>query len=238
MNGDTAMPYYAGFDTGICPGPDQLAWLKAHTNLSWCGYYLAPAPSHDDTSWMGRREALRAQGWGLVPIFLGQQTAGPGSHNAIGPQGSTDGAQAAELARNEGFPPQSCLFLDWEDGSSPSPQAQAYIAAWANAVAESGYQPGLYCSHGLAPEMAALLGRLNPAPALRIWAWRVATVDTHRYEGSITGFRTVDPAGCGYAPAVAWQCEQNCELSLPGAPIGSLQVDLSCSIAPDPGAPQ
>jgi hypothetical protein len=232
------MTNYAGFDTDIYPGLAQLAWLKANTNLSWCGYYLAPAPSHDDTSWVGQRTALAAQGWGLAPIFVGQQTTGPGSHNAVGPQGSTDGALAAELAANEGFPPQSCLFLDWEDGSSPGPQAQAYISAWANAVAESGYEPGIYCSHELAPGMAALIGQLNPPPALHIWAWKVATVGVHPYEGSIESFPDSDPAGCGYAPAVAWQCQQNCALSLPEAPIASMQVDLSCSSAADPGAPR
>jgi hypothetical protein len=232
------MTHYAGFDTDINPGLAQLAWLKANTNLRWCGYYLAPAPSHEDPSWMGQRQALLAQGWGLAPIFVGQQTTGPGSHNAAGPQGSTDGSTAAELARNEGFPPQSYIFLDWEDGSSPSQDAQAYIKAWANAVAEIGYTPGIYCSHVLASEMAALVGQLNPAPALRIWAWKVATVATHPYVGSIESFPDSDPAGCGYAAAAAWQCQQNCELSLPGAPVTSMQVDLSCSNVADPSAPQ
>jgi Domain of unknown function (DUF1906) len=232
------MANYAGFDTDIYPGPTQLAWLKANTNLRWCGYYLAPAPSHPNTSWMGQRQTLRAQGWGLAPIFVGQQTTERGSHNAVGPQGSTDGALAAELASDEGFPPQSCIFLDWEDGSRPSEQVQAYISAWANAVAEIGYEPGIYCSHELAPGMAGLIGHLNPAPALRIWAWKVTAVAAHPYEGSIESFPDSDPSGCGYAPAVAWQCQQNCELSLPGAPIASMQVDLSCSDAADPSAPQ
>ncbi len=228
----------AGFDTDIYPGLAQLAWLKANTDLSWCGYYLAPAPSHDDTSWAGQRQALQAQGWGMAPIFVGQQTAGPGSHNAVGPQGATDGALAAALARNEGFPPQSYIFLDWEDGTSPSQDAQAYVSAWVDAVAKNGYEPGIYCSHELAPGMAALTGQLNPAPALRIWAWRVGTVAVHPYEGSIERFPDSDPADCGYAPAVIWQCQQNCELSLPGAPITSMQVDLSCSNVADPSAPQ
>ncbi len=232
------MPNYSGFDTDICPGVEQMAWLKARTNFSWCGYYLAPAPSHADTSWVGQRRALLAQGWGLVPVFLGQQTAGPGSHEATGPQGSTDGALAAELAQGEGFPPATWIFLDWEDGSSPGTDAQAYIGAWALAVARNGYQPGIYCSHELAPGMAALVGRLDPAPALRIWAWKVDTVDVHPYEGSIEGFPCVDPAGCGFAAAAAWQCQQNCELSLPGAPTARMQVDLSCSSMADPGAPQ
>jgi len=235
MTGSTI--FYAGFDTDIYPGQAQLDWLKANTNLCWCGYYLAPAPSHGNTGWMGNRGALLGKGWGLMPIFLGQQTAGPGSHNAIGPQGSTDGAQAAQLMRNEGFPPGSCVFIDWEDGSSPGADAQAYLCAWAQAVVEAGYQAGIYCSHGLAGSMAALMNTLNPAPAVRIWAWKVSTTSEHPYEGALTSLPAGDPAGCGYAPAVAWQCQQNCVLTLPGAPSGTMQVDLSTSGLADPSAP-
>jgi len=231
------MTEYAGFDTDIHPGLAQLAWLKAHTNLQWCGYYLAPAPSHADTSWMGQRELLLAQGWGMALIFVGQQTVGPGSHRAVGPQGSTDGAMAAELAARDGFPPRSCIFLDWEDGSDPSQDAQAYIRAWATAVTEGRYQPGIYCAHHLAPGMAALIGQLDPASAVRIWAWKVTTAAAHPYDGSIACFPDADPAGCGYTAAVAWQCQQNCEIALPGPPAGSMQVDLSSAILADPSAP-
>ncbi len=27
-----------------------MAWLRANTNLVWCGYYLGPAPSHASTA--------------------------------------------------------------------------------------------------------------------------------------------------------------------------------------------
>jgi hypothetical protein len=56
------MPGYAGFDTSEFPGLDEMAWLKHNTNLTWCGLYLGPAPSHGSTSWMGRRTALQAAG--------------------------------------------------------------------------------------------------------------------------------------------------------------------------------
>lgn len=231
------MTNYAGFDTDDYPGPVQLSWLKANTNLGWCGYYLAPAPSHGNASWMGQRQVLSAQGWGVAPIFVGQQTAGPGSHNAAGPQGRTDGAQAARLASQEDFRPQSYIFLDWEDGGSPDQGAQAYISAWVTAVVGNGYRPGIYCSHHLAPGMAALIGRLDPAPPLRIWAWNVATVAAHPYGGLIERFPDADPAGCGYPAAVAWQCQQNCVLQLPGAPVTRMKADLSCASVADPGAP-
>ena len=69
------MPNYAGFDTDIFPCMEQMAWLKAHTNFSWCGYYLAPAPSHPDPSWMGQRQALLTQGLRILPGQLERDNA-------------------------------------------------------------------------------------------------------------------------------------------------------------------
>jgi hypothetical protein len=230
------MTYYAGVDTDVFPGDDRLGWLKSNTNLSWCAYYLAPAPSHGDTSWMGRRPALCSQGWNLVPVFVGQQTTGPGSHEVDASHGQADGAQAASLAQAEQFPPGSTIFLDWEDGSSPPPESLAYIGAWILAVAEGGFQPGLYCSHVIAAQMAAHAATLVPAPQLRIWVWRVGSTAPHVYAGDICRLAPANPAQSGYPAALLWQFEQNCELSLPGSPCDGMEVDLSWSAESDPAA--
>jgi hypothetical protein len=238
------MTYYAGFDTEFIPTPAQLDWLKTSTNLSWCGYYLAPAPNQHHISWMGNRQALINQGWGLLPIYVGQQTtAGARSHNAVASQGRTDGAQAVQLASSEGFPPNSNIFLDWEDGTNPVPAAaQGYLCAWSTAVAESRYQPGIYCSHHLAASMEALMNTLNPPLAVPIWAWKVPTTSAPPYAGPLTAMPTGEPpvpspGECGYPQAFAWQCQQDCILPFPGAqPDDPLMVDLStCNVA-DPSA--
>ncbi|ACR32012.1 glycoside hydrolase domain-containing protein [Burkholderia glumae] len=230
------MNFHAGFDTDQFPGLAQLQWLRSNTNLEWCGYYLAPAPSHADRSWMGKRAALVAQGWGLLPIFLGQQTIGPGSHHVSGAQGSTDGLAAVQLMHDEGFPACSYVFIDWEDGSALSAGSKDYLAAWAAAVNAAGYQPGIYCSHGLAGAMAAILAGVQPPCDGRIWAWKVGRTDTHAYTCAPDGFPCADPALCGYDAAIAWQCEQNCVLSLPGAPSETMPADLSTSSLADPSA--
>jgi len=98
------MPFFVGFDCLTYPGIDEMTWLKANTNLGWCGFYLAPAPSHSDSSWRGSRSDLVALGWGLLPIYVGQQTTGPGSHSVSGAQGTLDGGDAAALAAAAGFP--------------------------------------------------------------------------------------------------------------------------------------
>jgi hypothetical protein len=52
------MTFFVGFDCLAYPGTDEMTWLKANTNLGWCGFYLAPAPSHSDSSWIDCRSNL------------------------------------------------------------------------------------------------------------------------------------------------------------------------------------
>ncbi|WP_223879189.1 glycoside hydrolase domain-containing protein [Chitinimonas arctica] len=112
------MAYFAGFDTSTFPGVQKMAWLKANTNLVWCGYYLAPAPSHPGTSWMGQRAALQAAGWGIAPVYVGQQLSSqPGSHTVTAAQGTIDGNQAAALLQTDGFGPGRWVYLDLENGA-------------------------------------------------------------------------------------------------------------------------
>src|SRR5258706_14699190 len=97
------MPGFAGFDCSEFPGLAEMTWLKSNTNLTWCGYYLAPAPSHASGSWMGQRPALTGAGWGIAPVYVGQQIQGPGRHNVSGLQGTRDGADAVDLLKSDGF---------------------------------------------------------------------------------------------------------------------------------------
>lgn len=171
------MTGFAGFDVSGYPGDSVVDWLHAHTNLKWCGFYLAPAPSHGNTGWMSKRSRLASAGWGIAPIYVGQQTIPPGSRHSSGPQGKLDGADAAALATGAGFPTGSCIFLDLENGK-PFPAAQkAYVAAWCDEVSHRGFAPGGYCSHTFAADVHAA------APAARIWAFKVSTTAPHPVPG-------------------------------------------------------
>jgi hypothetical protein len=115
------MAFYAGFDTETYPGIDMMNWLQANTNLSWCGYYLAPAPNRSPTGWPGQFTSLSPQ-WGVVPIYVGQQdpTTGSGRYSPssilTAAQGTQDGQAAANLAAGDQFPNGTCIYLDWESG--------------------------------------------------------------------------------------------------------------------------
>lgn len=218
----------AGFDIADYPGDTCMAWLKANTNLTWCGYYLGPAPSHPGASWMTRQAALAAAGWGFAPLYVGEQVIPPGSQNPSAGKGATDGADAVRLLTSDGFAAGTCVFLDLEDGSLPQRLAD-YTAAWIDTVGLGGFRAGVYCSHAIASQVNAL------RPGVPIWAFKVPTVSTHPAAGP--PFREDDPAGSGYAAAQAWQLQQNGVIGVPPAPGGQLKVDLSSAVSPNPSGP-
>jgi hypothetical protein len=222
------MPAFAGFDRGDYPGDNVMSWLKTNTNLVWCGYYLAPSPSHPSTTWMKKRAALAAAGWGIAPIYVGQQITGPGSHNPSLATGVTDGTQAAQLMSSEGFSTGSCVYLDLENGPPLTQPLQEYVACWCDTVGANGYQPGVYCSHLLALTVHTL------RTGSRIWAFNVQTTQPHPVPKP---FPDPSPSGCGYIGATIWQLGQNCMITVPPAALSTLNVDLDSAITPDPGAP-
>jgi hypothetical protein len=77
---------------------------------------------------MTRRAALQAAGWGIAPVFVGQQVIGPGSHNPSaatgvmyegGQEERTFAAQYRSWADASATWPRTCAMLrqiagDWE----------------------------------------------------------------------------------------------------------------------------
>ncbi|MDB5963159.1 MAG: hypothetical protein JWP59_4453 [Massilia sp.] len=238
------MPFHAGFDAAVYSGDASMAWLKAHSNLAWCGYYLSPAPNllPAANSWRGRRAAL-APAWGLAPCYVGQQARhGASAISAILTfiQGCTDGQQAVDNARRDGFARGTYLYLDWEDGGALSNDSQQYVSGWMVTVHARGFGAGLYCSHRLADSFAQLFARLDPKLAVRFWCWAVSSSAEHPLQETLDGLPRSDPAGCGYAPAMMWQREQNAYFVTPaGAPQAGqrIVIDVDTARLADPGAP-
>lgn len=213
------MPGFAGFDRSDYPGDQVTSWWKANTNLVWCGYYLAPAPSHPGTTWMTKRAALAAAGWGIAPLYVGQQITGPGSHHPSGANGLTDGQQASGLMTSEGFNPGSYVYLDLENGPPLTQPLRDYVSSWCDAVSAGSYRPGVYCSHLLALEIHTLRS------ACRIWAFKVQTTQPHPVPKP---FPDPNPSECGYIGAYMWQLGQNCMIDVAPATLSTLDVDIGC----------
>lgn len=214
---------HAGIDTSIYPGDAVMSHLRATTNLVWTGFYLAPAPSHPGTSWMGKRNVLLEQGWGLAPLYVGQQETGPGSHHADAAHGTADGAQAVALARQAQFPPGSVVYLDIETGGPLSSNLRAYLRSWSASVTADGFVAGAYLSHTSAQSAR------QTVPDLKLWVFRIKTADTNADKDA--PFRSDPPSASGVADAMAWQWAQNCRIAKPG---GKQLVDLNVAATADP----
>jgi len=222
------MPGFAGFDRSDYPGDAAVDWLQQNTNLVWCGYYLAPAPSHPSTSWMTNRARLVGNGWGIAPLFVGQQVTGPGSQNPSAQTGVADGNVAVGLMQAEGFAAGLFVYLDIENGPPLTQAQQDYIGNWCDTISAGGYGAGVYCSHSLALDIHSLRS------SCRIWAFNVSTTQSHPVPNP---FPDPNPSGCGYIGAYAWQLGQNCLINVPPANLQTLDVDLSSAIVADPSAP-
>ena len=60
--------------------------------------------------------------------------------------GRSDARVAAAAARREGFPRDTTIFLDQEQGGRMLPEQKAYIYAWVDGIAAAGFRAGIYCS--------------------------------------------------------------------------------------------
>jgi len=215
---------FAGFDSLAYPGDAMMQWLKSNTNFRFVGFYLAPAPSRPTSGWMGKRNVLIGQGWGLGPLYVGQQEPGqPGSHILTKAQGKLDGIDAVNLMTQAGFPPGTVVYLDCEQGGAASSAVKAYVGAWVDNVA--GYTPGIYCSHTTAASLLAI------RPNVPIWTWNI------KQPAPGPNFPTPAPGGSGVSQATVWQYYQNTDVTFHGAPVSHLNIDLDSASVADPSQP-
>lgn len=147
------------------PGMNTMRRLRSLGDIRVAGFYLGPAPMHANQSWMGQRDVLAKEGWGFIPIYVGEQwyrpdangnpTTSPNPH--LTPQkGTADGANATRLMQctdsiadpkqKTGFATGSVIYLDVEDSGSVRDwqRYQAYVRAWKDEVTAKGFYPGIY----------------------------------------------------------------------------------------------
>lgn len=219
------MSGFAGFDRSDYPGPKVMRWFRENTNIKWCGYYLAPAPSHQDMSWMNAEDG-DLEGWGFAPIYVGRQVLGPGSRLVSGLQGKVDGASACGLMVQAGFDRGSVVYLDLENGPPFGGIQQDYVGEWCDGVRANGFSPGVYCSFLIAPQLARL------RPDTKIWVFHVRTVQMHRVLGE--NFPTPEPKTSGFAGASIWQHDDEAVVECPAMLGGRIVVDLDSADSEDP----
>ncbi|CAN5415227.1 hypothetical protein BH10ACI4_BH10ACI4_34050 [soil metagenome] len=140
---------YVGFDRNEYPGDAALPVLRKH--FSFVGYWLTNPPGSRSNNWVGKRAALREQGFGFLVLANGRfdteilkakKTSGL-SAEALGKK---DAANAVAAAEREHFPAGTIIFLDQEQGGRLLPVQADYLFGWTEAVSRSAYKPGGYMS--------------------------------------------------------------------------------------------
>jgi hypothetical protein len=164
-------PATLGFDT------DSVVSLSAATAMvaqgyKFCARYLNRTKQFDQLPTSGalsvsEAQALLAAGLALTPVQFGDHALVPSAG-----LGTSVGEAAAYNAAGLGFPPGVVIWCDIEFSAKPtSSQATiAYINAWAQAVAEQKYLPGLY----VGPNIPLTSDELHALPQIASY-WKAAS---------------------------------------------------------------
>lgn len=139
----TATGYY-GFDRNDYPGDTALHALRQ--TFSYSGYWLNVPPGARTNSWTGKRQILQDAGFGFLVLFNGRTYAEIKSAGGAMKLGAADAAKAVAAARREGFPSQTVIFLDQEQGGRLLPEQRAYLHAWVDGISAASFVAGVYCS--------------------------------------------------------------------------------------------
>ena len=236
---------YLGFDRNDYPGDENLPVLRQ--TFAYTGYWLSNPPASKVNTWSGKRETVLRAGFGFLRLFNGRAYAQLKSSSN---PGAADGASAARAAHAEGFHKGSVIFLDQEEGGRMLTEQKQYVLAWAAAVRQAGYRPGVYCSGIEIPERAG--GSISTArdlhdsaPDLTFW---VANDSCPPSPGCAFPHTSPPPESSGADFAYVWQFAQspirpqfaaacthrynpdgNCY-----SPGPKLHLDVNSSRSPDP----
>ncbi|WP_241654447.1 glycoside hydrolase domain-containing protein [Granulicella sibirica] len=134
-----------GFDRNDYPGDDAMAGLKKQ--FAYTGYWLTPPPGETANGWHGKRAVLRGQGYGFLVLANGRLDKEiKASKLSPAELGKQDAAKAVAAAKTEGFPAATIIFLDQEEGGRLLEEQAGYLFGWTEAVATTGFRPGVYGS--------------------------------------------------------------------------------------------
>jgi Domain of unknown function (DUF1906) len=242
---------YLGFDRNDYPGDASLKTLRQ--TFSYTGYWLNNPPGEKSNSWVGHRAAVESAGFGFLALFNGRLYAELKSVTNAKRLGASDAHRAAASALREGFPNDTIIFLDQEQGGLMLSEQKAYIYAWVDGVTAAGFRAGIYCSGQPSPDENRVVTARDiqhNAGSRRITYW--ATNDScPPSPGCEFAKNPPNPVQSGVDFAEVWQFAQspqrkdvagrctnynhdgNCYT--PGtSPSQGLHVDLNSATSPDP----
>lgn len=250
-------PTYLGFDANEYPGDDGLPILRK--TFAFTSYWLSPPPDMKSTSWLGKRSLLQAQGFGFVVLWNGRKSRDLKSPEDALPKGKLDAQDAAKMARQEGFPAGTVIFLDIEEGGRLSPAYHDYLHAWIDTTARENFRPGVYCSaipvnDGGGTSITTANDIQSHLGGRKVVYW-VDNDACPPAPGCAFPKAPPLPANSGFAEAVVWQYAQSprrkqftthCEVKYasdgncyaPGDTAHKWFIDANVADSPNPSAPE
>ena len=165
-----------GFDTCAAPSVNAMqAWYRS-TQYRAVGVYIgggdrACPAGNLSSGWVG---SVSAQGWSLIPIYVGLQApcAGGKSLKKMSPalasqQGTSEADDAANQAASYGILGGSPVYFDLENFRQGDQAcvntAMAYLSAWTRELHSRGFYSGVYGS--AASGMATLAETVETQPS-------------------------------------------------------------------------
>ena len=199
--------FFLGFDRDDYPGDDAMKLFRKE--FSFTSYWLGKPPGEKSNSWSGKRELLRSQGWGFLPLFNGPTSGELRDEPYTLKRVAADTQTAIAAARKEGFLPGTVIFLDIEEGGRLPGTYFTYLKHWASALSEAGFRAGVYCSgipidegEGLTLITADLIREKIKPIELVYWVFNDSCPPS---PGCVTPQDLPSPTKSGVAYAQIWQ---------------------------------
>jgi hypothetical protein len=229
---------YFGFDRNEYPGDNLLPAL--HRSFAYAGYWLNNPPEANSNGWIGKRDLLKANGFGFMILFNGRPDAQLAGKDAAA-LGRSDAAAAISAAKKEGFAPGAILFLDQEEGGRLLPEQSAYLFAWVEAIRASQYKPGVYCSGILVPDGSGTIStardilRHEGGRSLALW---IANDACPPAPGCVLPKKPMVAASSGVQDALVWQYAQSPRRPFAKRCAATYTADNNCYAPGTPHSPQ
>jgi hypothetical protein len=202
---------YLGFDRNIYPGDAMMPILRK--TFAFTSYWLGSPPGEKTNTWRGKRELLRSQGFGFLVLYRGRDSRELKSATGAKTLGSSDAKNATAAANSEGFPKDTIIFLDIEEGGRLPANYHAYLTAWFEELTHAGFRAGVYCSGmpvkeepGVTITTADDIRNNAPSREITIWAYNDLCPPS---PGCTFPQNPPPPSSSGIGNAAVWQFAQS-----------------------------
>src|ERR1700752_697523 len=135
---------FLGFDANDYPGDDALPILRK--TFSFASFWLGPPPGEKRNTWLGKRPVLESRGFGFLVLYNGRDSRKLKTVAGARQKGVLDAQSASKVARQEGFPSRTVIFLDIEEGGRLPESYHEYVRTWFDEVAPAQFLGGADCS--------------------------------------------------------------------------------------------